>query len=459
MIVSLYNSVRSSRLSTKIALLTVIMACLVTDLADDGVSLFIKAAQQEMNHSSYVNSIQSIGGAGEPFVLVTTMNQGDVPRDFVMSNLNNTNINPGAIKGKVYRPQTSDYKSECAMINIDNVFLTGRISAIDPCSSLQLDIRGNFNITGDRNVVRSKDSARLIAPIIFNGSGELRAVATMLTNDTEECDIDQWDAPFDTSSYTNQLFGAQTIFVPLRYQANGVLFDNMAELFTNGTFASPTFAIEARVDGTNVEALACHTTNLDVADFYPPNHCFYTNIATILIDPKNNQPSFKSFLMKEGRMVVNFPLINVFHRSRWGGAERSLNLTALKATTLGLRDTFASLGQNILVSSSIEIVYDTYDIVDGFEVPTWLAYLVMMIMVVCAIIWGLTLYLLDERLTSSLYKLISLELVPHTAPIPMRSKLNPIEIEGHPVVSIEEKHQLQDRNPDSARSSLDILAR
>ncbi|KAF9578809.1 hypothetical protein BGW38_005223 [Lunasporangiospora selenospora] len=327
---------------------------------------------------------------------------------------------------------------------------------------------------------------------MYVGRVGLSAVAIMLTNGTliskNKLEIAHWGRRLGLEDYYDQTSRAQSIvtrcvtsqgkimiiamtvsrvtynnfgpsrgFDPKRpAAAKDDLFDNMEELFINGTFANPTFAVEARINGTDVEALAYYTTPYDGNSSYPPFHCMFMSIATILVEPKNIRPIFSSYMKntfsgypQDMLGLSTHSLFHILHLAKWGEYGRSYNLTELKVATSGLRDTVADLAQNILLSTRIIIAYDTADIREGFEVPTWLAIFIVVTMTVCAIIWGLILYLLDERLTSSLYKLISLEIVPHSAPIPMRSKLSPVE----------EKHQLQNRTPDSARSSLDVLTR
>ncbi|KAG0196648.1 hypothetical protein BGX28_009902 [Mortierella sp. GBA30] len=138
------------------------------------------------------------------------------------------------------------------------------------------------------------------------------------------------------------------------------------------------------------------------------------------------------------------------------------NITDLKGVSSRTTDTLASLGQNFIVDNHIHIIYDTADIQVGFEVPGWLVVLVIVIMVTCACFWSLTLYFLDERFTISLYKLKALKIAPHaghTAPMLMKAKVKPAEIEGFPVVAMEEKHEFKDYTPDSARSSFESLTR
>ncbi|KAF9173941.1 hypothetical protein BGX21_001905 [Mortierella sp. AD011] len=111
----------------------------------------------------------------------------------------------------------------------------------------------------------------------------------------------------------------------------------------------------------------------------------------------------------------------------------------------------ASLGQNLYADydeGQLYIIFDTQDIVKGWEMSDRLFYTVIGVMVACLVLWLLTQKMLDGIYTSSLYKIISVEVAsrlegPAKPPMLMTSQVDPVKVEGYDVVPEDEMYNLE----------------
>ncbi|KAF9321028.1 hypothetical protein BG006_002687 [Podila minutissima] len=130
------------------------------------------------------------------------------------------------------------------------------------------------------------------------------------------------------------------------------------------------------------------------------------------------------------------------------GVPQPVSMSAMKNATFEAAHYLASLGQNFYadyVEEQLYVLFDTMDPYQGFRVPDWLLISVTATMAVCLCLWALTNILLDVRYTSSLYKVVSMQLSPQigvSAPMLIRSKFEPFEFEDIPVVAVNGLHEL-----------------
>ncbi|KAF9578153.1 hypothetical protein BGW38_006200, partial [Lunasporangiospora selenospora] len=74
---------------------------------------------------------------------------------------------------------------------------------------------------------------------------------------------------------------------------------------------------------------------------------------------------------------------------------------------------FASLGNNFILDwegSMLHVVFDTSEILNGYEIPRWLFFSIIGVMAICLSFLAATRFLVDARFRNSLYMTVSKEL-------------------------------------------------
>ncbi|KAF9359176.1 hypothetical protein BGX26_012951 [Mortierella sp. AD094] len=216
---------------------------------------------------------------------------------------------------------------------------------------------------------------------------------------------------------------------------------------------------ELRVKDHSVDIVMCSPGNvtLDI-----PTSCVYSIADTFIVEKQDTNTLISN--ARGGRPIDPFsdtPTIAMTIQhipDLINGVPARVSLSDLRNATASASDFMASLGQNFYTdydNSMLYTLYDTSETTRGFDVPVWLIASVIAIAASCLALWISTWFLLDAQHTSSLYKVIAIQVAEKTdstAPMLMKSKIKPLGFEGIPVVQDGEEHELEEDDSTSKNS-------
>ncbi|KAF9199184.1 hypothetical protein BGZ49_010741 [Haplosporangium sp. Z 27] len=135
-----------------------------------------------------------------------------------------------------------------------------------------------------------------------------------------------------------------------------------------------------------------------------------------------------------------------------------ISMDQIRNSTTEAARYMASLGQNFYADydeSQLYVIFDTMDIVEGFQMPYWLFLTIFICMGVFLVLFGLTEWLMDGLYTSSLYAAVSKEVVSQMpsdlilgTPMLLKSQLGPIKLGGYAVTPCDELHPMESQEPE-----------
>ncbi|OAQ23528.1 hypothetical protein K457DRAFT_130471 [Linnemannia elongata AG-77] len=479
MLKSLYNSWKTIPKSTKVAMVITIFASLAASLADKGAAYFITLAERQINASFImVNSPQFIPISGTSLELSgwsTNIRYGANIVDAMARMINDTSNIPDAAAGRIYIPQTYEYEIGCnqaAILALD--YKTPQLRLRDngcmevfyffqfPGRELLFANATVIKRLGDRwsITVPITDIRWLyeisVAAILHNNSTSLSTTSSFgrqnwvylqdgITSLPETITSKGVSPTGETLvlSISNIPFSSSTV---QRFRnVSTAAFDNYNDLFqamevsiNNATLRSKTnMFTEARVVNSTIETLVCYSSNL------PGLMCAYNIISIVSV----KQQPLNSIIAeaRQGRPLPQNPDLTIAMRIRHtittvNGTRQSISLSTMKNATSAAAYYLASLGQNFYMdwnASELYIIYDIRDTQSGLEIPFWLILCIAVTMMVCLGMWASTEYFMDGRYTSSLHTNIAMQLAARlksSAPLLMRSKVDPLEFEEIPIV-------------------------
>ncbi|KAF9150182.1 hypothetical protein BG015_008019 [Linnemannia schmuckeri] len=250
------------------------------------------------------------------------------------------------------------------------------------------------------------------------------------------------------------------------------LLKSMSAAIKNGTFPIPsntsTMAVIAKIT-SDVDYLICISQKKVDTNDYTSLLCTYMATALISIKPQpwdevmTEGLDLTSVLSAETNTTISQLDLTIFHLPKATTAKRSPNSFStthlLKATT-DAAEYLTSLGHNVFVNSSgrtksegLYILYDTVKLEDAFEIPTVALFVLLTVVVVCAIAWVISEMFYDPVYNDSLYKVIFQEIrsKEETTPMLMTCARDPLTFEGNQVVPLNEGEQ-----PDGPSTSQDV---
>ncbi|KAF9114938.1 hypothetical protein BGW39_003223 [Mortierella sp. 14UC] len=479
MLKSLYNSWKTIPKSTKVAMVITIFASLAASLADKGAAYFITLAERQINASFImVNSPQFIpisSGVLELSGWSTNIRYGANIVDAMVRMINDTSNIPDAAAGRIYIPQTYEYEIGCNQTTI--LALNYKAPQLRLRDSGCMEVYYFFPLPGRQLlfanatiVKRSNDRWSITVPITdMQWLHEIAVTAVLHKNSTflsttngfgrlnwnylqdgitslPETTTSKGVSPTGETivlSISNIPFSTSTV---QRFRnVSTAAFDNYNDLFqameasiNNATLRSKTnMFTETRIVNSTIEALVCYSSSL------PGLMCAYTIISIVSV----KQQPLNSIIAgaRQGRPLSQNPDFTIAMRIRHiittvNGTRQSVSLSTMKNATSSAAYYLASLGQNFYMdwnASELYIIYDTRDTQSGLEIPFWLILCIAITMVVCLGFWAATEYFMDGRYTSSLHKNIAMRLAARlksSAPLLMRSKIDPLEFEEVPIV-------------------------
>ncbi|KAI1318881.1 hypothetical protein EDD11_005515 [Mortierella claussenii] len=460
-----------------------IFGSILAGVADKGVAKLIQPAVRPSEIFSQVVSTpqfisyqdvhKTLGGWS------TSIMYGDDIVQAMAAMVNDTNNIPSAVDGRVYTPHLMDYKIKCNQFNLifQNITLKDLYLADNGCTSGMLilapvftipdvpDItttkiskgRWSINISGRSDnssleeftampliVVSDNNCATLdmSKEVSFNA---LNGLTSLPRTTITKCVVPNGDIA--VVSMTAARF--MTISVQNFHSVSTSVFerDEMLQAMEFALASSPfvvnsNLFMEIKANGSSIDVLACANTKFPVLGVMPLS-CIFINLNAIvlqrqeinplIIQTRKGRPLSDSYPLTTMMTITHFP--NTIH-----GVEAPISLSRLRNSSAAATRYMASLGHNLLMDwpeSRLYVLYDYTDSERGWDAPTWLIILMLVITVVCALFWGIVEGFLDVVYTGSVYKIISTILSPHLgldAPMLMRSTAAFVTFEHIPVV-------------------------
>lgn len=453
---SLYNSRGIVPGRTKIWVVLVIVASLMTSYLDKLVVSFIKEnVVQEVNPVEFVSkSYQHTNLVGSNALVTWSMySRSDTNiTDAVYSMINDTRNIPGAITGKVYKPRMSSYEVMCDDFDVEVHDMAanetrfslpggGSCAKVTLCTqSILREPWGNVTITG------SNGRWRLTTPIVaLNASSTYRVDASMLW-------VNKYGV--DCGVIVHEVYTSRTIVGKCILDDGTTIVTSMSAAYfwttighpsgmfwpsedanelmqamkptINTTFTSPTLAIELRIVGGVISMFTC----FNEASQLNRLNCTYITHNIIVTKPQPNiQFDISNPLFNKNAGGTLFTVDHIPEHLKDFAISRMGNVSS------EITHFFAALGQNFRMDwgdNRLYILYDVYDTKNGVDAPEWLVTAVVVTMALCFLVWMLTTLQLDGKYSNTLYGTLSARI--GDAPMLMRFNPDSMELEGIPVM-------------------------
>lgn len=442
-------------------------------------------------HFIAANDVMTLQSWSTPVAYNTSM------EDALARALNSTKVNPQASPTKRYRPHLSDYDLACdrldARVSTDNDVSidSGDFNLPnDGCATLTLmpwTSEYPTNATG-YIIQESKGRAKVIVQAQAEEHGQAEdtvvfgvSVLSRVTYLGQECITADTNLNFIDTKRIGLIASPTTVLtkcllssgemvslsltsipfsVPTQKEFHAVassifkdqdeLVSSMQESVNNGTLtnlpAGPHHqidVIEINVVGTEVRALVCRGSRLRTTD---PVHisCTYTTASALITKPRPVNPDI---LLKQPGNITSPPdpkpqwMFSFYHLPMVSTDEPSFAISKIIAASKVAAAYFASLGPNFILDwekSTLYVAYDRVDIIKGYEIPRWLFWTMVGVMVGSLAFWGATEYSVDAKYRRSLYFVVSKKLTDgeaNTKPRLHQFDTNTHEFEGRRIIS------------------------
>lgn len=206
--------------------------------------------------------------------------------------------------------------------------------------------------------------------------------------------------------------------------------------------------MEVKVAGTEATALICIGSRRGETEV-PHITCSYTitNVLIVKLPPMN--PDIAARLTNKGLSPMLTGVTNamfLYHLPMISQKRPSFAFSKIFNASSEAVNYFADLGHNFVMDwdgSMLYVTFDTVEIVKGYEIPAWLFYSMIGVMVACMVFWSFTKFWIEDRYKDSLYFAVSKELTAGQPDIaPRLHQFNPdtLEFEGRRIVSTKRAH-------------------
>ncbi|KAF9324406.1 hypothetical protein BGZ91_002967 [Linnemannia elongata] len=427
---------------------------------------------------------------------ITTVPSWSTPVDYATSMevalteaLTSTKVNPDANPTKRYRPRLSDYELACDRLDA-RVYDDGAFNLPnDGCATLMLNPTASGDpINGTGYIIqKSKGRAKVVVQTqAEDGQAEdkhifgvtIRSQVTYLGQDciTSDTNLNFIDTKrigivsSPTTVLTKCLLSSGEMVslsltsisfsVPTQKEFHTIassifkdqdeLVSGMQESVNNGTLtnlpADPhqeMVVIEMRVVETEVRALVCSGSRLRTID---PVHisCAYTTANVLITKPRPVNPDILH--RQPGNMTsptVSKPqfMFSFYHLLLVSTDEPSFAIPKIIGASKVAAAYFANVGPNFILDwerSTLYVAYNRVDIIRGYDVPGWLFWTMVAVMVGSLAFWGATEYWVEAKYKRSLYFAVSMKLTDgetNTEPRLHQFDAKTQEFEGRRIVS------------------------
>ncbi|KAF9972441.1 hypothetical protein BGZ73_004444 [Actinomortierella ambigua] len=173
--------------------------------------------------------------------------------------------------------------------------------------------------------------------------------------------------------------------------------------------------MEVKVTGTKVESLTCQWERL--LNTQVTILCSYQVANALVTQPQPMDPKISQRLVNKGRNSAETSVVGVATFSylpQYSNGSLSFGIPKILDEAASVADYFASLGNNFVVdwdASMLYIIFDTFDIVNGYEVPGWVFLSIVGLYGFCLVYLGITERVLEARYRDSAFKTISREIL------------------------------------------------
>ncbi|KAF9093923.1 hypothetical protein BGX27_001547 [Mortierella sp. AM989] len=173
--------------------------------------------------------------------------------------------------------------------------------------------------------------------------------------------------------------------------------------------------MEVKATGTEVVALVCVWARQTTAEV-PHIACAYTITSALITKPQSINFDISRRLVNKGLNPTGTHVTTTIDLSYFPRVSKntvSFDIPKILNDSAAATRYFASLGNNFIVDwdgSMLYIVFDTVEILKGYEIPRWLFFSMIGVMVACFVFWVATKFLVDVRYRESLFMTVSREL-------------------------------------------------
>ncbi|KAG0375888.1 hypothetical protein BGX24_008549 [Mortierella sp. AD032] len=210
--------------------------------------------------------------------------------------------------------------------------------------------------------------------------------------------------------------------------------------------------MEFKIEGAEATALICTGSRWGETEV-PHITCAYTitNVLIVKFPPMN--PDIAALLTNKGLNPMFTNITNamfLYHLPMVSEKKPSFIFPKILNASSEAANYFATLGHNFIMDwdgSMLYVTFDTAEIIKGYEIPAWLFYSMIGVMVACVVFWGGTEFWVENRYKDSLYFAVSKELTVGQADVvPRLHRFNPhtLEFEGRRIVSTQVAQVLEE---------------
>ncbi|KAF9429320.1 hypothetical protein BGZ76_001496 [Entomortierella beljakovae] len=199
--------------------------------------------------------------------------------------------------------------------------------------------------------------------------------------------------------------------------------------------------VEIRSNNSIIDALVCSWYPVMGFSENLTCRCLYSSFSIITMEPKLNPYLDLEHSWPDRKYQVDMIIDHISFNDTGLVASTLMpvSISTMRDKTIEATQYRAALGQNLYVEQSFQ-VYIKFNIIDfqeGLYMPNWLLILIITTMVACILFWIATCIKLDERYTSSLYKMITIEMATRNSgpyPVLTKAQVYPFEVDGISVV-------------------------
>ncbi|KAG0222526.1 hypothetical protein BGW41_005949 [Actinomortierella wolfii] len=432
-----------------------------------GAKVFVEEAITEGNNSlELVISNQFV--AGELVTKIAGWSHsipfGSSMEEELATAIGSTKSVPQFTSKKRYRPRVSDYELVCDRFNFKTPDKNHTILPNGDCASVSLytvintekdDISRMYTVYGTNGrakvvIPRRRQSAPypylpntipeigmtarvdysnimcvLPNPAMVNYNSSLAGVASLPSTRLTKCMLETGESIILSTSTIRFVVPRSELFHSVATSIFGIqneLVNGMQESAKNSTLTTlPEIAdeevvvTEVKMTDTEVTALTCLWSRRSVGEV-PHISCVYGVIDALIIRPQPMRTDIAQRLVNKGlnpKWTNVTTLVTLHHDPHVSKNTLSFNIPKILNESASVTRYFASLGNNFIMDwdgSTLYVVFDTVEILKGYEIPRWLFFTMIGVSVICIFSWFAAKLLIDERYWDSLYMTLSREL-------------------------------------------------
>ncbi|KAG0280096.1 hypothetical protein BGZ95_011320 [Linnemannia exigua] len=394
--------------------------------------------------------------------------------------LNSTKSIPRPDPTKRYKPRPSKYEVVCDQFDLRTHLEDPFLVPNNGCATVLFNSTSSINPDLTRSYIIQKSKGR--AKVVMHGKVDPsfdRINSTVLDinvfsrvthlgqkcltyNYNFMCLFDSGEAAILSSTVIRFLAPEHQQFLPIAtsiFGSQDELVAGLQDSLNNGTLRNlpadireQVLVMEVKIAGSEATALICTISRWRKTEV-PHITCAYTitNVLVVKFPPMN--PDIAALLTNKGLNPMITNLTNamlLYHLPMVSEKKPSFTFPKILNASSEAAHYFAHLGHNFVMDwdgSMLYVTFDATEIVKGYEIPAWLFYSMIGVMVTCVVFWGVTEVLVEDRYRDSLYFAVSKDLTAGQADVsPRLHRFNPdtLEFEGRRIVSTKGAQALEE---------------